>query len=205
MNTATAPYLLSFTAAGALREDSVRLAELYTRLRDWRSVREHALRVNILQARKTSSASRIVRELLFRLQELSDAELELLVEGTLTEQNQLLWLAICRRYRLIAEFAREVVRERFLSFAPTLELGDFDSFFDRKADWAEELDRLAPVTRKKLRQVLFRMLREVGLLDAEGLILAALISDRMYRLVARREPQALQYFPVLDADLARRA
>lgn len=183
----------------------MRLAGLYRELGDWTRVRERAAQENVLQTRKASSGVRIVRELVLRLQELSGPELALLVEGTSSQQNQLLWLAICRRYRLVAEFAREVLRERYVSLGPPLQLADFDTFFDRKADWAEELERLAPVTRRKLRQVLFRMLREVGLIDEQGLILATLLSDRVYRTLMSADPEALQYFPVFDRDLARRA
>ena len=139
-------YVLSFTAASVLRTESVRLAELYVDLKDWDAVRERAVAGNLLQARKTASAIRVCRELAFRLQGLSADELELLRDGNAQEQDQLLWVAICRRYRLVAEFALEVVRERFLSFGGPLTLDDFDAFYDRKADWADELDIIAPVT-----------------------------------------------------------
>ena len=106
---------------------------------------------------------------MFRLQEFSDRELDLLISGSQEDQNHLLWVAVCRRYRLVAEFAVEVVRERFLSMGATLELADFDAFFFRKADWHEELDTLKPATRNKLRQVLFGMMRDAGLISAPAL------------------------------------
>jgi hypothetical protein len=198
-------YILSFTAAGVLRAECVLLAELHARLGDWDAVRSTAVADNLLQARKAASATRVCRELVFRLQGLSDEELALLRQGNPNEQDQILWVAICRRYRLVAEFALEVLRERFLQFGPPLELSDFDAFYDRKADWAEELDQLASVTRAKLRQVLFRMLREAGLTSADGSIQPTLLSDRVRRVVGRERPADLLYFPVFEADLARRA
>ena len=197
-------YILSFTAAGVLRPESVLLAELYARLGDWDAVRSTAVTDNLLQARKAASATRVCRELVFRLQGLSEDELALLRDGNPQEQDQMLWIAICRRYRLVAEFALEVIRERFLIFGPPLQLEDFDAFYDRKADWAEELDRLAPVTRKKLRQVLFRMLREVGLISEDGSIQPTLLSDRLRETVGRVQPGDLLYFPIFETDLARK-
>ena len=198
------PYRLSFTAAGVMRAESVHLAHWHQTLGDWDTVRTQAVAQNLLQARKTASATRISRELVLRLQGLADAELTLLRQGNPNEQDQILWVAICRRYRLVAEFALEVLRERFLHFGPPLELADFDTFYDRKADWAEELDQITPVTRKKLRQVLFRMLRETGLIGTDGSIQPTLLSDRVRTVVGRERPSDLLYFPVFEADLARR-
>lgn len=198
-------YILSFTAAGVLRTESVLLAELHARLGDWVEVRAAAVSENLLQARKAASATRVCRELVFRLQGLSQDELKLLRDGNPKEQDQILWIAICRRYRLVAEFALEVLRERFLSFGPPLQLEDFDVFYDRKADWAEELDQLAPVTRKKLRQVLFRMLREGGLILDDGSIQPTILSDRVRDAVGSERISDLLYFPVFEADVARRS
>ena len=56
---------------------------------------------------------------------------------------------------------------------------DYDAFFNRKADWHEELDQLTDSTRDKLKQVLFRMLREAELVSDEGAILPAILSQRL--------------------------
>lgn len=196
------PYILSFTAASVMREESLRLADLFAELRDWDAVRQRAVAENLLQARKGSSSKRICRELVFRLRELSATEFSLFLDGTVREQNQLLWLVICRRYRLVAEFALEVVRERFLSMGAPLEHTDFDAFFNRKADWYEQLDQLAEVTRRKLRQVLFRMLREVELTTPDGAVLPAGLSPRLIEALGDQRTEELLYFPVYEADLA---
>lgn len=198
-------YILSFTGARLQRAESVLLAELFQECRDWGQVRLEAEGGNILQVRTLSSATRVARELVFRLQELSAQELELLVSGSQEDQNHLLWVAICRRYRLVAEFAIEVVRERFLSLGPPLELADFDAFYFRKADWHEELDELKPVTRNKLRQVLFGMMRDTGLITDQGAINPVLLSSEVRNAIAETHPDDLGLFPMFETDLARRA
>ena len=181
------------------------MATLYSELHDWEAVRSRVVTDNSFQARKQASATRVARELAFRLEGLSQNELSLLVDGSDGERRQILWIAICRRYRLIAEFAIEVMRERFINFGPPLQLEDFDTFYDRKADWSAELDKLATVTRNKLRQVLFRMLRETGLITDDGTIQPVLLSERVQQAVGREHASDLLYFPVFEADLARRA
>ena len=142
---------------------------------------------------------------MFRLQELSDRELDLLISGSQEDQNQLLWVAVCRRYRLVAEFAVEVVRERFLSLGAPLELADFDAFYFRKAEWHEELDQLKPVTQKKLRQVLFGMMRDAGLISAQGAINPVMLSPEVCDAISETRPDDLRLFPMFETDLARRA
>ena len=39
-----------------------------------------------------------------------------MVEGSSQEQKAVLWLAVCRHYRFIHEFATEVLREKFLTY-----------------------------------------------------------------------------------------
>lgn len=198
-------YILSFTGARLQRAESVALAELFRQYGDWDRVRREAEAGNILQVRTLSSAKRVARELVFRLQELSPLELELFVSGSRDDQNHLLWVAVCRRYRLIAEFALEVVRERFLSLGAPLELADFDAFYFRKADWHDELDELKPVTQKKLRQVLFGMMREAGLINDQGAINPVMLSPAVRDAIAETRPDDLRLFPMFENDLARRA
>jgi hypothetical protein len=135
---------------------------------------------------------------------LSPAELDLLRCGTLEEQRALLWIAVCRRYPFIAEFAVQVLRERYLSLQPDLQYPDFDAFFNRQADWHPELERLTPSTRQKLRQILFKMLKESALLVGDQLINPPLLSARLLSTLSpATRLQDVQLFPIFDADVIR--
>ena len=46
------------------------------------------------------------------------------MEGTIQEQKQILWFAICKRYAFIREFAIEVLHEKYLRL--DYELTEFD-------------------------------------------------------------------------------
>ena len=195
---ATAPanrYALSFTSGGLLTREALIAAPIYLRVRDWANVRALIEKDNLLQSRTRSSAVRLAREVVQRLAVLTDEELELLLDATPTERGHLMWAAACRRYALIGVFAEEVLRERFLLLAPTVEHDDFDSFLRGKALWHDELGELRESTRLKLRATLFRMLREAGLLAKDGRILPTVLSDRVAGALAARTPSDLRLFP----------
>ena len=106
-----------------------------------------------------------------------------------------MWVAACRRYQLIGEFAEEVLRERFLTLASTLTYGEYDSFYLAKAMWHDELDEVTEHSYRKLRQVLFRMLVEAGLLTKQGLIEPALLSSRVAECLNLCSPSDIRFFP----------
>ena len=138
-------YNMSFTTGGLFLRESVEVAELYLQDHDWDSVKERALEENILQFRKISSSKRSLQEILKRLWNLEEEELEFLIETNTKEQKQLLWLAICKTYRFIRDFAIEVIRDKFLRLDMEVNHADFDVFFYNKAEQDPHLDGSACV------------------------------------------------------------
>lgn len=194
-------YNMSFIGGGLLHRESVKLAELYLELGDWDAVREIVMVENILQTRTLSTLKRISGEIISRLQILHRTELEMLMGVSHQEQAYLLWLAICRRYRFIAEFAVEVLRERYITLKANLTHEDFNTFLNRKSEWHAELDEIAPSTKYKLRQIVFKILREAELLTTKNIINCALLSPRLLDFLYRRNPREVLYFPLFESAL----
>ena len=192
----TTPYKLSFIGAGLSISGSVKIAETYLQLRDWDAVKEKAKSENLLQARTRNSVQRTFQELAPRLQELNDEQLALLVEGNHQEQKQLLWFAVCQRYAYIRDFAIEVIHEKFLMLDYDLTDFDYDAFYNRKADWHDELDQITASTKTKLKTVLFRMLREAEIISDDHIILPTLLSQRVLDVLAAGSAANLQVFPM---------
>ncbi|MER7591795.1 DUF1819 family protein [Micromonospora sp. NPDC127501] len=191
----TARYKLSFTSGALLMREGIIAAPLYLREGVWSKVRAVIEEENLLQARTVASGHRLAREVTQRLAVLADDEIELLVDATTTERGHLLWVAACRRYDLIGEFAEEVVRERFLLLASTLTYEDFDSFVRTKALWHEELAQIKDSTLQKLRSNVFKMLQEAELLSEARLIMPAVLSERVAAVLSARTPSDLRFFP----------
>lgn len=197
----TVTYSLSFTTGTLLYRESVVIAEQWMSLHNWDAVRQVVIGDNLLQARTLNTSKRVFQEVSSRLKTLSSSELVLLVQGMPQEQNYVLWLGVCRRYQFIADFAKEVLHDKFISLKPALTYNDFDAFYNRKAEWHEELERIQPATKVKLRQVLFKMLREAGLLTADHQIIPALLSHRLGQSIAKANLADMLIFPAFESDL----
>ncbi|MDH3005690.1 DUF1819 family protein [Gordonia alkanivorans] len=198
-SAASSRYALSFTTGGLLEREAAVLAPVYAEHRDWAKVRDVAVDGNLLQTRTHSTGVRRVRETVKRLSALSDREIEALAEFTATERGHLMWAAACRRYDLIGEFAEEVLRERFLTLAGTVSYGDYDSFYRTKAMWHDELSEVTDLSYKKLRQVLFKMMVEAGLLTTKGTIEPVLLSTRVAEFLTQHTPSDIRFFPTREA------
>lgn len=193
-------YAMSFTTGALLMREAAIAAPLYLLERDWSKVRAAIHQDNLLQTRTVASGQRLTREVVQRLEVLSDSELELLIDATATERGHLLWTAACRRYELIGEFAEEILRERFLLLTLTLGHEDFDGFVRGKALWHEEVADLKYSTLRKLRSNVFRMLVEAGLLSEDGRIEQAVLSARVTDLLVARMPSDVRFFPTGGTD-----
>ena len=161
-------YSLSFTTSSLRVQETVKIARLYAEYRDWNSVRDHVIEHNALQQRTTTSSKKLCRELLSRLQLLSDDELGYLVDCPESEAALVVWVAVCRRYEFIRDFVLEVLAERRLNLNKQIEYSDFDVFFSSKLTHHVELDAVSVPTRHKVRQVIFTMLREAGFLSRQN-------------------------------------
>ena len=192
---------MSFSTGGLFHQDSVKIAGLYSDAGNWDKVREIIIQDNVLQTRTIASSQRISREICTRLMLLRDKELAVLINGSSQDQAYILWLAVCRRHRLIYEFAVEVLREKFLTLQHELNHEDFDAFFNAKASWDDTLEHISDSTRKKLRQVLFKIMREAGLLSPQNLIIPAILSSEVIQAIENTSRQDFSVFPVAESDL----
>jgi len=195
---------MSFSTGGLFSRESVTLSMIFLEIGNWDKVRDKVLTENLLQTRTLTSAQRVCREVISRLKTLNPSELDLLVRGTSQEQGYLLWIAVCRCYKFVADFAVEILRERYLGLKIDLHHEDFDSFFNKKSEWHIELDNIRLVTRNKLRQVLFRILREAELLTVNNTINAAMLSPRLLEAIPRGSRQDVLFFPMFESELEGR-
>ena len=197
----TVKYSMSFTAGSIFFQESVKFAELYLEFGNWDETKNYIIHQNILQARTLNTSKRICTEIISRLKKMNKQELEFLLDSNSQDQAYLLWLAICRRYQFIGDFAIEVLRERFISLKTDLNYIDFDSFFNQKSEWHVELENIKSSTRNKLRQVLFKILREADLLTENNLINVATLSPSLIEIICQNDKREILYFPLFESNL----
>ena len=198
---AKSTYNLSFTAGGLLFSESLIVADEHSKANDWADAAETVERQNLLQARTESAGKRILREVCARLRLLTAEQLELLQKGSRSDQQQLFWLAACKRYELLYGFGSEVVRNKFLQLDLTVSLHDFDDFLEAKCIWHPEIEELAASTRAKLRQVAFRMLREADILSDDSVIQPTILSVELARVIQSEAVSHFAVFPVSESDI----
>lgn len=195
------PYKMSFAVGGLLLNESVEVARMHAQSEVWDATLQRALDGGVTSLPKAASRRRTLREIVNRISTLDDEELDYLVErADRQDQQALLWVATCRAYRFVREFATEVIHERFLSFQLDLPLESFDVLFAAKAEWDEGLAGISPMSRAKLRQVLFRIMREANVISDDNRILSAYVSPRLKTMLAEKSPRDLVVFPGLSRD-----
>ena len=194
----TPKYSMSFTTGALLYHESVKLAALYMPIRQWDKLRAAVIEENIIQARTLNTLKRFTTEIISRLKTLSEQEIVFLNEADYTEQKYILWLAICRRYRFIADFAADIVYDNFVSLRNTVTYEDYIVFFNKKAEWQSELDRIAVSTKGKLRQTLFKMLQEANLLDKNNTIIPVVPSASFKAVLAKANQHEIMFFPISE-------
>lgn len=197
----TQTYKMSFSTGGLFLNESLAVARLHFGGESWDATLRRALTEGTASLPKAASQRRTLREIVNRLSALTAIEREFLLnDADRSDQQALLWLATCRAYRFVREFGIEVLRERYLSFQLDLPLVSFDTLLAAKAEWDEGLDGISPSTRAKLRQVLFRIMREASVISHDNRILSAYVSPRLKALLEEQNPQDLLLFPGLGHD-----
>ena len=191
-----AKYKLSFLVGGLYYNESLILANLYQELKDWTLVRKEAMDKNLLQTRMKSSSIRMSSEIINKLMLLNNEELDFLINGMESDQKLLLWIATCRRYTFIRDFSIEVIIYNYKNLKKVVNKDEFDIFFNQKSLTHPELDKITELTRNKLRSVMFKNMREAGIIDKSGLIVPTFPSNEFISLLKNTSPDDINILPI---------
>ncbi len=159
--------------------------------------------INDLGGGKTTTGKRIYQELNRRLSYLTQEQLELFVNASLTTQKQIAFLSIVKTYRFIWEFVVEIVREKYLLFDYEITEGNYLSFFRQKQEENEYMDDLTTSTTNKLKQVLFKILEEVTIIDntQSKQIQPQILEDQLVKVIVNDQSEWLKAFLMSDIDI----
>ena len=160
-------YRLSFGTGNAYINESNLILKKYLENKDWKETEKYNIENNILQTNSFSSAKRIFREISLRLKSLSNEEQEFFIRSNYVDQSILIWISICRTYKFIGDFASMIISEKFSSYQLEIEYSDFNYFFEKQQVLHEELRTLKDSTRKKLRQVIFRIMKDLNIISKD--------------------------------------
>jgi len=188
-------YSMSFTAASLFPAESLALAKVYAETRNWEETRQQALQANLIQKRSYSSIMRQVPELIKRLKNLNDTQIEQLLSANDHEQKHILWLAVCKTYPFMKEFAQEILNEHYHGFNNRIEAADVRAFFDAKAVTFPKLQDLSVQTQKKVISETMTLLRQAELISAKNEILPLFMTASLEACLSEEDDEYRRIYP----------
>lgn len=121
---------------------------------------------NILQKRSPEAARRLARLIRKRLLTMTPELWNMIAEGTTEIATQAMLAATVKDSRLLGDFMQKIVHEKWRMFEKKLSLTDLNNYFDTCAQIDPSISQWTEITRKKIRQIMIRILSEGGYLSS---------------------------------------
>jgi ribosomal protein S8 len=192
----TSKYDFSFTASSLRLNEMVMIAEAQLNNKDFDYV-------NILGKGKSATGKRHYSELKKRLSYLTEKQLQFFVAADTSSQKQLAFLAVCKSYGFIRDFVVDVLREKYLVFDYDITEGDYNTFLRRTSDLHTEIEGFTETTIQKLRQVVFKILEQVGFIDSvkRKQIVPQFLDNKLIDLIVEDNIAWLKIYLLSDMDI----
>lgn len=152
---------------------------------------------------KESTNKRIVSEFKKRIDSLTISQQKMLIESDYLTQKQILFLSVCKSYGIIRDFVVEVIRENYLLMNYNISDYEFSSFLRRKEVQHDELNEISENTKSKVKQVLFKILEQGGIINTvkDREIQLQILNPSLIEVIVRDNPEWLKVFLFSDRDI----
>ncbi len=192
----TKKYSFSFTGASALISETLVIAKEYHKLNDWNTVQISLSDNNHLNKVKQGTFKREFSEIKKRLSLITPNQLQLMIQGSYEEAKFIILLSLVKAYPYLFDFIVEVLLNKYLLFDRTLLNSDYTRFVNSKSLQHPELEKITETTSKKVKQVVFKLLEQVGLITniKNGIILKPFLSSEITRVILDDDPVYLSAF-----------
>ena len=164
------------------------------------------LKPEMMNRDRIKTNNREFSELHLRIKTLSPKELNLLVEGNSDDQKLICIIAFGRAYQFFRDFMDEVVQEKVALFDFKITDRDYNSFISRKSIDHEELEQLAETTKAKIKQVIFKVLHQAGLIDniKDRNIIVPIVDWNLEQVITETDPTDLKLLLYTDQKILKR-
>ena len=189
-------YTFSFTGASVLIAETLAIAEEYNRLKDWKAVEISLLDNNLLNKVKQATFKREFSEIKKRVSLLTQDQLQLMIQGSLNDAKAMILLSLVKSYSFLHDFIIEVIRNKYLLFDTVISDIDYIRFVNTKSLSHNELNAITEATAKKVKQVVFKLLVQVGLIthSRNGSILKPILKGKVIDVIIDDDPALLSAF-----------
>lgn len=161
-------YLTTLNTRGFLYKETMIVAKLLHQGKTYQTILEILLKENLFQLNSQDRTVRFFNEIQKRLEEL-DVYLfnQFLVTDTHTSKA-ILFYALLKKDRLLFEWMREVVWDKFLVLDWRLSKKETGAFIEKKAKENQTISHWTPETKQLLMEAYHRVLNTVGMAKTEG-------------------------------------
>ena len=157
-------YSGDIVAGSLLLPESRKIAQLLLSGVDDQTWQRSIVTENILQKRSPEAARRLARLIRKRLLTMTPDLWRMVAEGTTEVATQAMLAAIIKDSRLLGDCLMNVVHARWRVFEKKLSLIDLNNYLDTCAQVDPDVLQWSEITRKKVRQIIIRILSEAGYL-----------------------------------------
>lgn len=160
-------YSAAFTSEWLLQNEMRIVLRLEKEGKSWPEIKNQVVENNLFQLKRQGTIITALKNINRRLQFL-DSYLRLMyLKNSRHDRQAILMYSFLKCYRLPREFVLEILRHNCLSHRNLVTAGEIINFFEYKAEQSQKVGNWSPETRKKLRQVMLRILVECGLLQTQ--------------------------------------
>ncbi len=180
-------YNLNFTSGGLLYEESTIYIESIQNIDDY-IVGKEEVSYFVLPTNSESSKKKLKSVIDKRLKQLNAEYLHFYKNVVQDEDRKIiLFLSICKYYSIIADFAIEVVYQKWKIFDNHLEPYDFSYFLSQKLG-EDELNIISENTKYKLSQVAILIFKQMGIYSSDKINIVK-PSDELYELIIKNKDE----------------
>lgn len=155
----------NFTGGSLLIRESRIVAKLLVEKHGRDAILEQVLDRNLFQNNSKGTTQKYCQLALIRLGNLPDEQLHFVATGSRELTRMTLLVAILKTYTIIVDFMENVVAEKVRCFETHLEKNDWMRFLEDRAKTDPSVKEWSETSRRKMGQVVIRMLAEAGFLD----------------------------------------
>lgn len=130
-----------------------------------KEIRDKVMNENIFQYKSKESSKRLISSIFTRIKVIDDTLIKMLLEEPMDTGKIINLYTIMKTSRLFYDFMNEVVREKLEFNYDVLEKKDINIFFTGKAEQDEIVAGWSETTKRKLKQVILKILSEANILD----------------------------------------
>ncbi len=119
-----------------------------------------------------------------------------MIQGSYEDAKSMILLSLVKAYPYVFDFIIEVLLNKYLLFDRTLLDSDYIRFVNSKSLQHPELEKITEITSKKVKQVVFKLLEQVGLITniKNGIILKPFLSNQVLKVILDDDPVFLSAF-----------